>query len=151
MILILKLIVYLADPVDLDVDAAVDVSIRDALGSLIQLLKAFVFQLLARSLLCHPFQHSLDIGSSGIIVLPLIVGIILDFSANRDRYGLGLVERNTAAFFRNSFLFRRTGTGTLDAIADAIRGTGRIIRISLGRILFAPRPILIFFRVTRLI
>ena len=83
MILILKFFIHLGDPVNCDIDTVMDISVRDALGSFIQLLDPLIFQLFTGSFFSHLLQHSLDICCSTVALLPFIVIIILRFSANR--------------------------------------------------------------------
>ena len=83
MILILKFFIHLSDSVNCDIDTVMNISIRDTLGCFIQLLDPLIFQLFTGSFLSHLFQHSLDISCSTVALLPLIVIIILRFSANR--------------------------------------------------------------------
>ena len=104
MILILKLLIHVRDPVNCDIDTIMDISIGNALGSIVQFFDSFVFQLRAGCFFCHLFQHSLDIFGSTVILFPLIVFIVLSFSANRLRNTVSLMIRNAATFFVRRFL-----------------------------------------------
>ena len=123
-------------------NTTMDISIGNALCSVVQFLDPFILKLFVGCLLCHPLQHPVDIRSCLVILMTLVVGIILEFTADRLRHRLRLMKRNASAFLFRSLLLI-AGRGILILICLGFRiGLGRI-RIFTCFFSFFPR--LIFF------
>ena len=121
-----QVLVYFTDPVDMNGDTTMDISIRNALRCVVQLLDPLVLKLFVGCLLRHPFQHPVDVRSCLIVMVALVVGIILKFTANRFRNRLRLMKRNASAFLIGGLLLI-AGRGILILIRFGFRiGLGRI-------------------------
>ena len=81
-ILNLKLVIHLGNPMDLNVHASMDIAIGDTLCSLVQFLESLCLQLLASSLLSHLLQHPFDVGCGILVQLTLVVVVIFDRTSN---------------------------------------------------------------------
>ena len=143
MILILKLLIHVRDPVNCDIDAIMDISIGNALGSIVQFFDPFVFQLRAGCFFCHLFQHSLNVFCSTVVLFPLIVFIVLRFPAHWLRNAISLMIWDATTFFICCFLLARSSSGlACTGFNGIIAGT----RFGLRFLLFAFLRLIFGFR-----
>ena len=152
--LILQFVINLRDPMDQNIHTTVDVTVGDALGSFIQFLQSFGFELLTGCLFGYLLQHPLDVCGGILVYFALVVGVILSGTAHRSGNRVRLVEWNPTAFLCDRFLLFRSTAGSLQWSANIIR-YGGIVRVRTRcRIFFravVPRLVFLFSRCPRLI
>ena len=103
-ILIFDVIVDFCDSVDLHLDAAMNITVGNTLGSFIEFLEAVCLKLFAGCLFSHLIQHTLNIRCRPFCHFGLIFLIIFDVAAHRIGNRISLVERDPFAFLIRCFL-----------------------------------------------